>query len=301
MYGVIANTQDYTVYASRLGETQLGSDRTISQQPYAGVLLKSQNGTTWTADQNEDLKFKIKRAEYSNVTGTLTLCNDTLPVKSLKTNPARTTNSSGVIRIFHNNHGMHGTNNNVTIAGFDNSTSYNGILGSAINGTYTSISNVTLDSYDITTGGTATASGDVGGSTITATQNRVYDVATLSLQTMEVPGTNLTANIRTTSGRSIHGGETEFNLQGTSAAVSIVANDNIYFTTPRMVASQLNETNQSSLNGKKTFLCNVNLSTSNTKLTPVVDLARASLFTIQNRLNTPTSSNTPDFVEETAA
>ena len=30
-----------------------------------------------------------------------------------------------------------------------------------INGTYTSISNITLDSYDLTTAGTATATGDV--------------------------------------------------------------------------------------------------------------------------------------------
>ena len=47
---------------------QIGSDRTISQQPYVGVLFKSQNGSTWTAEQNEDAKFKIKRAEFSNVT-----------------------------------------------------------------------------------------------------------------------------------------------------------------------------------------------------------------------------------------
>ena len=32
---VLANSNDYTVYASRLGETQIGSNRTISQQPYA--------------------------------------------------------------------------------------------------------------------------------------------------------------------------------------------------------------------------------------------------------------------------
>ena len=297
---LLANSQSYRVYASRLGETQLGSDRTISQQPYAGVLFKSQNGTTWTADQNEDLKFKIKRAEYSNVTGTLTLCNDVLPVRTLKQNPARTTNGSGVIRIFHKNHGMHGTNNNVVIAGFDNSTSYNGILGSAINGTYSSISNVTLDSYDITTAGTATASGDVGGTTITASQNRLYDVAVLSVQTMEVPGTGIISNIRTTSGRSIHGAETEFSLQGTSARVAVVPNDNIYFTSPRMVASNLNATTEmASTNNGKSLFVNMILSTTNTRLTPVIDLSRTSMFTIQNRLNTPTSGNTPDFVAET--
>ena len=300
---LLANSDSYTVYASRLGETQLGSDRTISQQPYAGVLFKSQNGSTWTADQNEDLKFKIKRCDFSNVTGTLTLANDSLPVKTLKQNPIRTTSGSGTFRVFHKAHGMHGTNNNVTIAGLDASTSYNGLTGASINGTYTTLSNITLDSYDLTVSDstTATASGDVGGTTVTATENKLFDVAVVTLQTMEVPGTNITTNIRTTSGRSIHGGETEFNLQSVSSAVSVVPNDNIYFTGPRMVASQINETNQTSLNGKKTFLANINLSTTNSKLTPVVDLARASLFTIQNRLNTPTSSNTPDFVEETNA
>ena len=44
---------------------------------------------------------------------------------------------------------MHGTGNNVTLAGFEASTDYNGIAGSSINGTYTSISNITLDSYDV--------------------------------------------------------------------------------------------------------------------------------------------------------
>ena len=85
---------------------------------------------------------------------------------------------------------------------------YNGIdtTSTAINGTYTSISNVTLDSYDITTGGTANATGDIGGATVTATQNRLFDVLNLgNIQTMTVPGTNIDYFVRTTTGRSIHG------------------------------------------------------------------------------------------------
>ena len=294
---LLANTTDYTVYASRLGETVIGSDRTISQQPYAGVLFKSQNGSTWTADQNEDLKFKIKRAEYSNVSGQLSLVNDALEVKSLKQNPVRTTNSSAVVRVFHKAHGMHGTSNNVTIAGFETSTSYNGITGAQLNGTYTSISNVTIDSYDITSSGTATSTGDTGGTGITASQNRLFDTAVVSLQTMEVPGTNIVTDIRTTGGRSVHGSETEFALQGTSARVAVVPNDNIYFTSPRMVASQINETTE--MAGSKSLFVRSTLTTTNTKLTPVIDLSRASMFTVQNRLNTPTSGNTPDFIAET--
>ena len=40
-----------------MGELDISGDRTISEQPYAGVLFKSQNATTWTADQYEDMKF----------------------------------------------------------------------------------------------------------------------------------------------------------------------------------------------------------------------------------------------------
>ena len=140
----------------------------------------------------------------------------------------------------------------------------------------------------------------MGGTGITATQNRLFDVGTLSIQTMEVPGTNITSNIRTTSGRSIHGSETEFALQGTSARVAVVPNDNIYFTAPRMVASDINATNEmASTNNGKSLFVNINLSTDNTKLTPVVDLSRTSFFTVTNRLNAPTSGNTPSFVTET--
>jgi len=296
---VLANSQEYNAYVARLGETNLGSDRTISQQPYAGVLFKSQNGSTWTADQNEDMKFLLRRAEFSQVTGTVTLTNDTLPARTLKNNPIRTTNGSGVIRVFHPNHGMHGTDNNVTIAGVASGT-YNGITSAQINTTYTSISNVTLDSYDVTTAGTATATGDVGGATVTATQNRAFDVLNLGgIQTMLVPGTNIDYYVRPTTGKSIHGSESEFSLTSFANKLAVVNNDNIFFTTPQIVASEINETNE--MSGAKSFYTILELSTTNTKLSPVLDTQRMSAFTIQNRLNNPTVSNTPNFVADTAA
>ena len=295
---LLANSQEYNVFVSRVGQTNLGSDRTISQQPYAGVLFKSQNGSTWTAEQNEDIKFKMKRAEFSNVTGTPTFVNDTLPSRTLKTNPIRTTNGSDVIRVFHPNHGMHGTSNNVTISGLEASTTYNGITGSSINGTYTSISNVTLDSYDvqIADSSTATSSGDIGGSAVVATQNRLYDVAMLNIQTMTVPDTNISYTMRPTSGKSVHGSETEFTLTASTNAVNVIANDNIYFEAPNMVASDINQTNE--MSGSKSLFVKASLTTSNTKVSPVIDTQRISMITVQNRVNSPTSVNTPNFKDD---
>ena len=295
---LLSNCNNYNAWVARLGETQVGSDRTISENPYAGVFFKSQNGSTWTADQMEDIKFKINRAEFENVTGTVTLVNDSLPTRTLPNNSLRTTNASGVIRVFHRNHGMHGTSNNVTIAGVAAGT-YNGITSAQINGTYTSISNVTLDSYDITTAGTATATGDIGGTTVTATQNRLFDVACLNLSTMTVPGTTINYDIRTTSGKSIHGSESEFSLLSAANEISVIPGDNIYFTAPQIVASEINETNE--MSSSKSLFLNLTLSTTSTKISPVLDVKRISMVAVQNRLNNPTVSNTPNFVADTAS
>ena len=76
---LFSDSNEYKVWISRMGEIDITGDRTISEQPYAGVLFKSQNATTWTADQYEDLKFVINRANF-DTTGTsrLTLNNNAL-------------------------------------------------------------------------------------------------------------------------------------------------------------------------------------------------------------------------------
>lgn len=40
--------------------------RGIAEQPYLGSLFKSQNSTTWTADQLSDITFRIRRYRFSN-------------------------------------------------------------------------------------------------------------------------------------------------------------------------------------------------------------------------------------------
>ena len=67
----------YKVFISRIGESDLLTDEFISQQPYLGSLFKSQNASTWDASQWEDLKFKIRRAEFVNE-GTLEVYNPVL-------------------------------------------------------------------------------------------------------------------------------------------------------------------------------------------------------------------------------
>ena len=66
------------------------------------------------------------------------------------------------------------------------SGTYNGLTSADINGTYNTISNITLDSYDIESRQVLqmlTNTGDIGG-TASLTQNRAYDLLNLSIQTM---------------------------------------------------------------------------------------------------------------------
>ena len=60
----------------------------------------------------------------------------------------------------------------------------------------------------------------------------------------------------------------------------------------KWLPSQINETNQSTLNGSKSLFVDCTLTTTNTRLSPVIDTSRISAFKIQNRINSPTSLNT---------
>ncbi len=62
------NSNNYQVYTSRLGESSIEDGRKIYEQPYIGSVFKSENNITWTAEQFEDLKFTIYKAEFDTET-----------------------------------------------------------------------------------------------------------------------------------------------------------------------------------------------------------------------------------------
>jgi len=254
----------------------------------------------------EDLKFTVRRADFSTVSGVVTLQNDILDATPLTENCITTVKNSKKIVVRHLNHGMYKTSNNVTLAGISgtlpnigpSSGNYN---LSGLNGTYSGITEMGLDHYviDLATGvaGAVTPptsnfanSEKVGGSAITATENYMMDTMKTVLQTMENSGTATSTSIRTTSGTSsssssgVAGGpETPFILTALSSAKPIAINENIYFENPQMVASGVNETNK--MSGNKSFELRMTLASNTSNLSPVLDTQRMGLFAIQNRIN----------------
>ena len=78
-------SDEYTVFTARMGENTLNTANLpdaesvrYTQQFAIGSLFKSQNGSTWTPDQYEDMKFKLYKAEFTSTEGVAYLGNSDL-------------------------------------------------------------------------------------------------------------------------------------------------------------------------------------------------------------------------------
>jgi hypothetical protein len=265
---LMAQSDLYEAWVAEMG----GFDKTdpnnrITKQPYNGVFFTSANASTWTPEQSRDLKFKLNRCVFSNSGAELNLTHDALPASRLPLNPLVTTSGSGVIQVFHKNHGMQNAlNPTVSITG---ATTFNGIAAANINGTR-SITNVTHDTYEFTAGAsdTANATGSGGGSSVFITENRQMDVVRNVLQSLTVPGTQIRYYMSTWNESEVAQPEFE-----------ILANENIIFASPRSIASVPNTSAST-----KTYNLRCVFTTDKDTISPVIDMNRASLYTIQNRV-----------------
>ena len=63
---LLSNDSAYRVWIASLGGKDVVDNTIISKNVYNGVFLTSQNASTWTPDQNKDLKFNLKRAQFDS-------------------------------------------------------------------------------------------------------------------------------------------------------------------------------------------------------------------------------------------
>jgi len=367
-----SDSNNYKVWISQMGDQIPGSSRTISEQPYLGSLFKSQNATTWTAAQDQDLMFTVYRCKFdTTAVGSVEFANDVIPATVIDNNPFEVVAGTNKIRVWHQNHGLF-VNSKVE---FDNSdpTVYTGIAGTgtittsnasttvtgsgtlftteipsagtvlyrssdgkylgvvdhvtsdtqltlrnnctttiasgvaykfadSLNGIpvteiykYSNplsaltlvISDVDLDSYCITTTTSGTSTGYVGGSGVTAVRNIPYDVINPLIQVLNFSDTTCDFSVKTTTGKSVDGSESPYQLS--TDFTPVVANDNNYFFAPQVVASNVNQT---SFVGAKTLTLQASMTTTNDALTPVIDTHRVSAITISNKINSPIEANT---------
>ena len=132
----------------------------IQSQPYNGVMFKSANASTWTADQSSDIKFQLNRAEFTTTSTSFVLNSSSLPHVGLSADPLTTDSTTSVV-VYHPNHGL----SDGDTAELLGAVATAGIPASEINTSHT-VSNVRLDTYTIVVTTTATSNGIGGGSNI---------------------------------------------------------------------------------------------------------------------------------------
>ena len=63
---LLSNSIGYETFVAEKDQTNLASSAKISKQAYTGSFFESQNGSTWTADQNIDMMFSLQKKVYSS-------------------------------------------------------------------------------------------------------------------------------------------------------------------------------------------------------------------------------------------
>ena len=180
-----SNSNAYLAWVGQMGDFDVHTKEPIDRQPYAGVLFKSQNSSTWTPEQLQDLKFNINRCKFSSTSGKVVLENKAIPSKKLKNNPVEVIGSSDRdrIRVSHQSHGMYDGDSNVTISGVE---------GDKDNGILTATNNVTgTGSANTYTGVSGTASGNGSGATFDLVLDTNTNISSLKINN---PGFNYAVN-----------------------------------------------------------------------------------------------------------
>jgi hypothetical protein len=204
--------------------------------------------------------------------------------------------------------GTRGIDNSITRAHNINDRVYpyelNGVSLTRINTNHSLPTDATLkasadlDKYYIQVSRSPRTSGDtqlsftdensVGGSNISASRNIQYNTI-LPQFNIITPGetTTVSAQVRSVSGTSAGGSEVSFIDQGYE---SVEINSQNELTSTRLVASERNETTRlTDLPKNKSFTLGINMSSSDSNLSPVIDTQNSAIVYGRNRLNSPIS------------
>jgi hypothetical protein len=190
------NSDQYELWTAVMGEKTVNTQSlpdvdsvTYSKQFSMGSLFKSQNGSIWTANQYQDLKFKLYKAQFTSPTGTAFFYNPTLDesngyVQRLGNNPlttlpktltvgiTTTTNASLIADLSKGRKVIDGTKNYVYgyVVGTGSSVSSVGIITGGSN----YVTDTSVNTYNITGSGSGLVLN------ITATSGIITGISTVN-------------------------------------------------------------------------------------------------------------------------
>ena len=305
---VTADSKDYRIYVAEINEfTVASTEKRVNKQPTLGSLFYSQNGRTFTPDQNQDLTFRMHRAKFKKNTAKAILKNASVPKHLLQPNPISVDSGSNVVTVLHRHHGMQ-VAQGVTLSGVD-SAGVGGISAATLNKKY-NITSMDFTGYKFTADSSATASITGGGSLVQSTKNISYNTIFPNIQTNIPIGTQIQTAVKTTTSRSYaQEEETEFQKEGSFSSIPLLENSS--FSNLKLVANDSAEINQIGAAGVQVKSLEMELTLlGDSDRAPMIDMQRSSVGLISNVIDKQVSStispkpdnfNVPlNFVDETA-
>jgi hypothetical protein len=291
---VETDSTDYELWVSRLGETDIATSTVITTQPSLGSVYRSQNTENWTEDNYEDIKFKMYRAEFDITrTAELILTNEDLGYELLQKNPFQTSatantnatsllfrNNNSIVRVNHRDHGFETLGDSYVF--YRTALETGGITSDVLNNTLFQISNSGVDTYDITS--SIAASGNIigGGDKVYSSYNRKYETLYPQMQYLSFTGTKIESMVKTTNVIAVDASKINYDSYDQSDYEKTFLNEPHYFANQKFISSNINEILNNLTNSLSYKL---QLSSTVSHLSPVVDLSTSSVKTSTNRID----------------
>jgi len=297
---LLTNSINYRVWISQVGETDVNTGRVINDQPFIGVLFKSQNASSWEANQSQDLKFRLYNAQFTSDTPAsidFEVDADIYEYAKLDIDPLEFYPNSRVLKVYHPNNGfvngstakIHNIKGDGSKIAIVNSGNIRGVNVATIDNVAFTVSNVKPNSYTIIlpTASTNTTIVRDGGNGIVAQQDFLFDAIYPAISALEFAGTSSIISIKgVDKGYTPQSSFTQ--IQGTNATE---------LSTTATIPSAVNVTNN--LSGARPLTLRLTLNNTTGGLSPIVDMEQLSAVFIKNQVNNPsyTSENlTADIV-----
>jgi hypothetical protein len=291
-FAIESDSSDYEVWVSKLGENEILTNSLISAQPLLGSLFKSQNSENWTEDIFEDVKFTLHRAEFDiSITGNLDLINTSLGYEKIETNPFESyslsdssstsnlfKNNNTIVKVSHKNHGFE--DSGLSFTAFKKVSNLNGISAEEINFNLFKIVDAGTEYYTIQLPSESSSTGFSGGSNVFALNNKKYEKLFCQVDYITAPNTTIDSSVMTTNIAAIDDDNPIFSSYSQpSTSEKIFLNQEYFFTNQKVICSRINEIKNST---ERSFKCNLNLKSTKSYLSPLVDLRTCNIKLVNN-------------------
>ena len=229
-----------TTYGLILGKT----DERVSKQPATGSLFLSQNGSTWTPRQDQNMAYRIYTAKFQSE-GSFNFYNTKYPrfnhnrnlISVSETDPSR-------FRINQLGHGL-GVGDRVNLTGLDSNASYFGLNGSVLMDSTLVVDSADTAGYYVQLGSSFNEFGWTGADSAVSNQAMYFDWAVFENQVQNFANTSIDYTASFISGVS----HSKINLtdaadprfQFTGGTMKMKSGRPVRFSEPKMLAGPTQE------------------------------------------------------------